>query len=97
MRDPRADASLTPTTPRQWQQVALQLESPGPASEIDATPADAPSRAVQEDLVVASHARDMLTQREVLARVYAHLAEQAVARGRKPAPKAQETASARRD
>jgi hypothetical protein len=89
MRDLGAGASQTSTTSRQWQQIALQLELLGPVSETDATSADNPSYAVQDALVAADHARDALAQRDVLARIYTHLAEQALARGRAPVPKAQ--------
>ena len=89
MSESTSDAPQTPTTADQWEQTALQLESSVPGAEIEATPVDNPFHAIHEALITARHARDMLTQREVLARVYAHLAEQAVARGRAPVPKVQ--------
>ena len=88
MTEPTKDASQTLSTSCQWEQVGLQLESPTPASAIDSPPAGYPFHAVKETLLTAGQARDALAQRDVLARLYTHLAQQAIARGRRPVPKA---------
>ena len=75
------------SAPKQWQQIALQLEALGPISTIAALAPDLSAQSIQEDLLAAQQARDMFSQREVLERVYVHLAERAAARGRRPVPK----------
>ena len=87
MTEPAIDAVQITLPPSRWKQISLYLEPPAPASETAALLPDAASHTVQEALETVHQAQDVLTQREVLARVYQHLAEQAVARGQRPVPK----------
>jgi hypothetical protein len=72
-----------------WEQAALRLESPLPQPEIGSEQREVADHPLRDALQAVDGAPDIPTRREALARVYAELAEQAIARGRRPAPKRQ--------
>jgi hypothetical protein len=87
MGELRSETQRMPATPEWWMQKTLPLDLVTSVPDHEPGGGDAPLQVVRAALQAVEHAPDGRTRLEALARVSAHLAAQATARGRQPVPK----------